>query len=209
MISITIVEDDADFIEIFSFYLKTEERFELLNIFTSAETALREIPKNPPDIVMVDIKLPGINGIDLIKQLKNQLPETQYLVCSSFHDNEIVFEALKNGASGYLLKNATVDEVRSAIIELSEGGAPMSPYIAKKVITLLQTEKRDQNDHKLTNRERQVLNLMARGLLYKEIAAALFISIDTVKNHLKSVYKKMHVQNKTEALNKFNPRNGE
>jgi len=203
MISISIVEDHKNFREIMVKFLTQQDNFDILGVYASAETAVKGLMKSPPDIAIIDIKLPGISGIDLIKKIKPSLPNTQYLVCSSHQDDETVFQALKNGASGYLLKDSSKDEIQRAILELNNGGAPMSPYIAKKIINLMQSQQSENNDYGLTNREYEVLYLMAKGLQYKELAAKLFISVDTVKNHIKSIYKKMHVQNRIEALNKF------
>jgi DNA-binding NarL/FixJ family response regulator len=125
------------------------------------------------------------------------------MICTLHQDNEFIFEALNAGASGYILKDATGDEIKTAIKDLFLGGSPMSPYIARKIINVFREKEPLENQFGLSEREQEVLKLMSKGLLYKEIAAQLFISGNTVKNHLKNIYRKLHVQNKMEAVNKF------
>ncbi|RYX89068.1 response regulator transcription factor, partial [bacterium] len=144
--------------------------------------------------------------IELIQQIKSSLPYTQFLMCTGYQNNEYVFSALKAGASGYIVKGSTSFEIQNAIIDLYNGGSPMSPYIARKVISLLH-QKNDDNSFGLSNRELEVLSHLSEGLLYKEISDKLGISQNTVKNHCKNIYKRLHVQNKVEALNKFSQYN--
>ena len=133
------------------------------------------------------------------------IPGTLYLVCTAHHDNDTVFKALQAGALGYILKDSDGDTILNAITELYNGGSPMSPYIARKVISRLQTPGKDDAEYGLTAREKEVLQQLAKGLLYKEIADWMDMSIFTVKNHLKNIYRKLQVQNKVEAVNKYKP----
>ena len=206
MIKVAIVEDNLHYRSALVALLQSSELFSLQGIYSSAEDALHEILTIQPDVAIVDIQLPGISGISLIKRLRHEMPRTQFLICTLHQDNERIFEALKAGASGYILKDATADEIRNAVRELYMGGAPMSPYIARKIISLFHQTTPDISSYGLSERELEVLKLMSDGLLYKEIATQLSISGNTVKNHLKSIYKKLHVQNKIEAINKYQSR---
>ena len=202
MISISIIEDHENYRNSLVQAIQENDQFTIIGIYTSAEEALTLLPLSPPDIAIVDIQLEDLSGIELIQQVKNKLPNTQFLMCTSFQNSENIFNALKAGASGYIVKGSSAQEIQNAIKELHEGGAPMSPYIARKVISLY--HKPETNDFGLSKRELEVLNLLSKGLLYKEISDQLNISSNTVKNHCKNIYKRLHVQNKIEALNKFN-----
>jgi DNA-binding NarL/FixJ family response regulator len=144
-----------------------------------------------------------MNGADLVRQITLQNKEVQCMICSIFDDDAFVFKALKNGALGYLLKDSTSDQIITALIELRNGGSPMSTYIARKVIGSFRTPEPTDAVSLLSDRENEVLNLISEGLIYKEIADRLFISPETVRKHVRNVYRKLHVQNKIEALNKL------
>jgi NarL family two-component system response regulator LiaR len=202
MISVSIVEDHDQYRALLVAIIDGNENFEILNVCSSAEDAILCLVQNPPDIAIIDIQLKKISGIQLIEQTKTQIPDTLFLMCTAYQNNENIFNALKAGASGYIVKGSSSDEIQKAIIELYNGGAPMSPYIAKKVINLLH-EKTAPNNFNLTDRELEVLSLLSQGLLYKEISDKLGITLNTVKNHCKNIYKRLHVQNRVEALNKF------
>ncbi|RZL58050.1 MAG: response regulator transcription factor [Pedobacter sp.] len=206
MISISIVEDHDNYRHSLVKAIEENGLFKINGIYSSAEEALINLPLNSPDIAIVDIKLKSLSGIELIQQIKAALPYTQFLMCTGYQNNEYVFSALKAGASGYIVKGSTSFEIQNAIIDLYNGGSPMSPYIARKVISLLH-QKNDDNSFGLSNRELEVLSLLSEGLLYKEISDKLSISQNTVKNHCKNIYKRLHVQNKVEALNKFSQYN--
>ena len=150
---------------------------------------------------MVDVKLPGMNGPNLIGQISHVNKNVQCIICSLYDDDAFIFSALKNGAVGYLLKDSTGDQIIAALDDVMKGGSPMSPYIARKVIASFQQSK--SLSDVLTGREQEVLNQVAEGLIYKEIGEKLFISHQTVKKHLKNIYQKLHVQNKIEAVNKM------
>jgi len=204
MIEVAIVEDNNHYRFALAKILESSNLFFLNGSYASAEEAMPNLLMYPPDIAIVDIQLPEMSGISLIRKIRHEIPKTQFLICSLHQDNEQVFEAINAGASGYILKESSPDEIRSAVKDLFMGGAPMSPYIARKIITLFQQPRQtDINVYGLSERELDVLKLLSQGLLYKEIAEKLFIADNTVKNHLKSIYKKLHVQNKIEAINKF------
>lgn len=206
MVKVSIVEDDKNFREGLVQLINNSSQFKVLDSYASAEEALKHIGQFPPDIVMVDIKLPGKSGIDFISNLKSILPDTLCLVCSYYDDNEFVFNALKNGAVGYILKDARPDEILESLDELHKGGAPMSRYIAKKVVSVFQ-EKTQHKLPELSDRENEILNLIATGMQLKEAADKLYISQLTVKCHLRNIYSKLHVTNKVAAINKLNSSN--
>lgn len=204
MITVSIVEDNDQFRSALEEIIGGQQELALTGSYTSAEKALPALTQTPPDIVIVDISLPGMRGTELIVRLKNKMPDTQFMVCSIHDDNDTIFEALKCGASGYILKDpVTTSEIVKAIHDLYNGGSPMSPFIAKKVIQSFQKPLIHDANSLLSQREKEVLELLARGLLYKEIAQQLGVGTETVKKHLKNIYQKLHVQNKIEALNKF------
>ena len=188
--------------------LTKDERFQVLASFGNAETAVEELQAWQPDIVIMDINLPGMNGIDCIRKIKTQCPKTQFIMFTIYEDDEKVFEALVAGASGYLLKKTSFEKICESLVELSEGGSPMSTQIARKVINRLRSTETTNELEVLSPRENDVLSHLAKGLLYKEIANKLNISTNTVRQHIHKIYEKLHVQNRTEAINKaFGTRN--
>ncbi|GAA4202111.1 response regulator transcription factor [Pedobacter jeongneungensis] len=205
MISVSIVEDHSLYRNSLASTILENKSFELKGVYSSAEEALEKLPNESPDIAIVDIKLSNMSGIDLVMQSREGLDKTLFLMCTGFQNDEKIFSALQAGASGYIVKGCTSAEIHEALIELYNGGAPMSPYIARKVINLVRGGQpaRPKIDLGLSERELEVLSLLSKGLLYKEISEMLFISPNTVKNHCKNIYKRLHVQNKIEALNKF------
>lgn len=207
MIKVAIVEDNDQFRKALETIITQEKDTELLGSYTSAEKALSALEQAPPDVAIVDISLPGMKGTELIVRLKDKLRHTLFMVCTIHDDNDTIFEALKCGAAGYILKDPiTAVEITKAIRDLYNGGSPMSPFIARKVIGTFQKPVINDVNALLSQREKEVLELVSQGLLYKEIALRLTISAETVKKHLKNIYQKLHVQNKVEALNKFRPR---
>ena len=204
MIKVAIVEDNDHFRTALETIVNQEKDLTLAGSYTSAEKALSALEQSSPDIAIVDISLPGMRGTELIVRLKDKIRQTQFMVCTIHDDNDTVFEALKSGASGYILKDpVTAKEIVKAIHDLYNGGSPMSPFIARKVIGAFQKPAINDVNSLLSQREKEVLELVSHGLLYKEIAIRLTISPETVKKHLKNIYQKLHVQNKVEALNKF------
>jgi DNA-binding NarL/FixJ family response regulator len=204
MIRVSIIEDNDQFRKALETIIEQIKDTTLVGSYTSAEKAMIGLLQSPPDIAIVDISLPGIRGTELIVRMKDKIRSTQFMVCTIHDDNDTIFEALKSGASGYILKDpVTVEEISKAIHDLYNGGSPMSPFIARKVIGTFQKPAIKDANSLLSLREKEVLELVAKGLMYKEIAMRLVISTETVKKHLKNIYQKLHVQNKVEALNKF------
>jgi len=204
MITVSIIEDNDQFRSGLEAIINGQQEFALMGSYASAEKAMIALPENPTDIVISDISLPGMRGTELIVRLKDRMPQTQFMVCSIHDDNDTIFEALKSGASGYILKDpVTADEIIKAIRDLYNGGSPMSPFIARKVIGSFQKSVVNDETSLLSSREKEVLELLSKGLMYKEIAERLGVTHETVKKHLKNIYQKLHVQNKIEALNKF------
>jgi DNA-binding NarL/FixJ family response regulator len=175
----------------------------VLDTFRTAEEALYDIPRLKPDIVIMDINLPGMNGIECIKQLKNKSPKTQFMMFTVYENDDKVFEALKAGASGYLLKNTGLIQLIESLKELYYGGSPMSAGIARKLVNLFKEQQKEIDSvEMLSTRENEILQLLTKGLLYKEIADKISISTNTVRQHIHNIYEKLHVQNRTEAINK-------
>ncbi len=202
-ISIAIVEDLDEVRNGLKSFLSLSEGFAVLDTFTTAEEALYDIPKLKPDIVIMDINLPGMNGIECIRQVKSKVPLTQFMMFTVYENDEKVFEALKAGASGYLLKNTGLVQLIESLKELHNGGSPMSSNIARKLVSVFrEKEKNNQPVENLSNRENEILVLLSKGLLYKEIAEQLSIATNTVRQHIHKIYEKLHVQNRTEAINK-------
>jgi DNA-binding NarL/FixJ family response regulator len=202
-IRICIVEDLKEVREGVASLLTLDERFEMLKAFSDGESAVKELPAWQPDIVIMDINLPGINGIDCIRRLRDDCPQTQFIMFTIYENDEKIFDALAAGASGYLVKKTPFSKIVDSLIELHEGGAPMSMQIARKVIESMRDEKDAERINALTGRENEVLQCLAKGLLYKEIASRLNISMGTVRQHIHNIYDKLHVHNRTEALNKI------
>lgn len=199
---VSIIEDNIPFQEALQLLVSGCEEFSLGGVYGSAEAAM-DLLQHPADIAIVDIQLPGKTGIDLIRQLRQQQCPTQFLVCSMHEEDDKIVSALENGATGYILKDGSANDIRQALLDVIKGGAPMSPYVAKRVVSFFQKPKLSDAGALLSDREQEVLQLLAKGLQYKEIASQLYISTETVKKHLKNIYQKLHVQNKVEALNKF------
>lgn len=206
MTPIIIIEDDEKIRNYLGALLAGSGEFDLHASFPNGEEATRYFEKdmgNDIEIVLTDIQLPGISGIDFIQWLKPLRPEIQFMVLSAFNETEKVFKALKAGATGYLLKNTEAAKIIEALRDLRKGGSPMSNEIARKVVNAFHHENvyRDAKES-LSDREREVLNWLSKGYSYKEIAAALFISLETVRTHIRNIYEKLHASNKKEALRK-------
>ena len=202
-ISIAIVEDLDEVRDGLLQFISLSNEFRVLDTYKTAEEALYDVPSIKPDIIIMDINLPGLNGIECMRELKTRLPKTQFMMFTVYENDEKVFEALKAGATGYLLKNTGLVQLIEALKELHNGGSPMSANIARKLVNLFQAEEKDKiSIDVLSQREKEVLQLLAKGLLYKEIAEKLSISTATVRQHIHKIYEKLHVQNRTEALNK-------
>ncbi len=204
-IRIALVEDDPELLEGMSSMLATSADVTLTGSFSSAEDFLAKALELRPDVVLMDIGLPGMSGIECVGKIKASLPSTQFLMWTTFEDDEKIFDALRAGAAGYLLKNSTLQAIIEAINDISRGGSPMSSSIARKVIESFRPKTTVLEEHNLTAREREILEWLAKGLRYKEIAARLFISTETVRKHIRNMYEKLHVQSRTDALNKVFP----
>ena len=204
MIAVSIVEDIKDVRESLQRLIESADGYLCLSTYSNAEDALRELPQVNPDIVLMDINLPGMNGIDCIRKVKALCPRMQFMMFTIFEDNEQVFDALAAGASGYLLKKTPKEKILEALRELHEGGSPMSSHIARKVVAYFHKEKEARDTAaQLSQREKEVLELLSKGFLYKEIGDKLNITPGTVAQHIHKIYDKLHVENRTEAVNKF------
>jgi DNA-binding NarL/FixJ family response regulator len=200
-ISVAIVEDDPRIRESLAVLIRGMEGFRCVGSHGNAEEAVREIPAENPDVVLMDINLPGMTGIECVHHLKAKWPNVQILMLTVYDDSEMIFDALRHGASGYIIKRTAPDKLLEAIREAHEGGSPMSPHIARKVVQYF--HRRGPATHEtdnLTDREREVLEQLAKGYLYKEIADALGIGVETVRRHLTNIYSKLHVHTRTEAV---------
>lgn len=204
-IKLVIVEDLEEVVEGLKVFLKQDPEINLVSTFRTAEAALLELPILMPDIVIMDINLPKMNGIECIKKVKAIAPSIQFMMFTVYENNDQVFEALKAGAIGYLLKKTPPKQIVEAVKELYNGGSPMSASIARKLVDIFNSTQKETVSEAasvLSPREKEVLTLLSKGLLYKEIADRLGIGFGTVRQHLYKVYEKLHVQNKTEAINK-------
>lgn len=215
-ISVCIVDDNKDIRSALEQIIQMAEGYRLAGSFSGAEEAMQTIPILKPHVVLMDINLgEGESGIDCVRELKPQNPNILFMMCTVYEEDEKIFEALTAGASGYILKKTTPVKLLEAIKELYEGGAPMSSQIARKVVTAFQHKTVPDTGAEtngmvpgkfsrvLSNRENEILELLAKGMLYKEIASFLFISQETVRKHVYHIYEKLHVNNRVEAINKF------
>ena len=206
--TVVIVEDDPALRQQFLQILATAPDIRCVGAFASAEEALKAIPSKSPDVVLMDIKLPGMSGIDCVAKLKRTVPSLQIIMVTVFEDSERIFRALKAGASGYLVKSRPPDQLLEAIRDVHAGGSPMSSHIARKVVQhfhLLDPSPKEAEN--LSPREEQVLDLLASGFIYKEIGDKLNISVETVRTYVKNICNKMHVRNRLEAVarHRFEP----
>ncbi len=205
MIKVAIVEDTADIRIALQLIISTAEDMQCESAFSSAEDAIAALPGNCADVVLMDIHLPGMNGVECVKKLSITCPQTQFLMCTVYEDDEHIFDALKAGATGYIVKKTPADKLLAAIRELHAGGSPMSAGIARRVLAAFKTPHPPQMNEEadtLTEREKEILLLLSQGLFYKEIVEKLSIGMDTVKKHCNNIYKKLHVSSRTEAVNK-------
>ncbi len=204
-ISVAIVEDDAGIREMLTRVVQRAPGLEFVASVENGEEALERLPALAPNVVVMDIQLPGMSGIECTQSLKKSIPQAQVLVFTVFGDSDQVFRALEAGASGYLLKRTARTELVEAIKQVWDGGAPMSGEVARKVVDSFRRPAPAQNPEteSLTTREEEVLALLAKGYITKEIADQLAISFDTVRFHLKHIYQKLHVRSRTEALLKY------
>jgi DNA-binding NarL/FixJ family response regulator len=204
-IRVSIVDDEADLRENIAGYVDAAKGFRCVSVHSSAEEALARLPLEKPDVVLMDINLGGMSGIECVLQLKPLMRETQVVMLTVFEDTEKIFSALAAGASGYLLKRMPPEKLLEAIREVHEGGSPMSAPIARKVVQSLQTHRPAGVDEtaELSPREREVLDGLAEGQAYKQIADKLDVSIHTVRNYIRRIYEKLHVRSSAEAVAKY------
>ena len=201
--SIAIIEDDEKVRHYLSEQIHLQMEDVRLSVFPDAETALRELTANPVDIALFDINLPGMNGIECIQRLKILHPRMQMMVLTVYDNADIIFSALKAGATSYLLKSTSPEKVIEAIYEVFMGGSPISSQIARKVIDAFALKEKTNNYYQdLSRREQEILDYLSRGFRYKEIADQLFLSIETVRTHVRNIYEKLQVNNRAEALRK-------
>lgn len=207
-ISVCVVDDNRDLRNALEEIIDMSEGFECVGTIGTAQEAIARIPVLKPDVVLMDINLGSEEtGIDCVKALKHKVPSTNFMMCTVYEENEKIFQALTAGASGYILKKTAPPQMLEAIRELYQGGAPMSSQIARKVVAAFQnkatTNDGTENLESLSNREKEILEQLSKGLMYKEIAAELFISPETVRKHVYHIYEKLHVTNRIEAVNRF------
>ncbi len=195
-ILVSIIEDDATIREGYQYLIGSTDGFKVVSSYRSFEEASRRISNDYPDVLLLDVELPGISGIDSIPKLKKILPDTYILILTVYEDEEKIFRALGNGASGYLTKNTPPEKIIDAIREVMNGGGPMSAHIARMVIASF---KRNDNTP-LTRRETELLEHIASGKSRKRIAEELFIDLETVKSHIKNIYHKLDVHSKADAI---------
>lgn len=203
-ISVSIVEDSDKLRGTLARVINRADGFRCVSDYVNAEDALKGLPQVRPDVVLMDINLPGMNGVECVRQLKQLLPQTQVMMLTVYEDTENIYNALTAGASGYMLKRTSSKELLQAIQEVYRGGSPMTMHIARKVVQSFQkTAATAQPAENLSEREQQVLDLLSRGLMYKEIADKLAISYETVHTYIRRIYEKLQVRTRTEAVAKF------
>ncbi|MFP7657008.1 response regulator [Chryseobacterium proteolyticum] len=204
-ISIAIVEDEKNYNNALKKVINYQADMKVIAQFFDGNDALHNLPLISPDVVMMDIQLQDMLGIEIIEKVRKDMPDTQFIMCTSFEDDEKLFNSLKAGAMGYLIKGESMDKILASIRDVYNGGAPMSFSIARRVLNHFEKKTTDVKEFdELTHREKEILELLSQGLLYKEIADQKCISMDTVKKHVGNIYRKLHVSNKVEAINKFN-----
>jgi DNA-binding NarL/FixJ family response regulator len=202
-IKVAIVEDDVRVRGSLARLIDSTEGFSCVSQHPSAENALVELKITRPDVVLMDINLPGMNGVDCVRKLKELLPETQIVMLTIYENTNIIFSALSAGASGYLLKKSSPEQLVEAVRDVNSGGSPMSSHIARKVVASFQQVTNPVHEYeRLSLREQEVLDCLAKGFLYREIAEQLQLSYATVHTHIRHIYEKLHVRSRTEAVTK-------
>jgi DNA-binding NarL/FixJ family response regulator len=206
--SVALVEDNTGVRESLAVLISGAPGFRCVGAYANAEVALRELPRNWPDIVLMDINLPQMSGIDCVARLKALRPDLHVLMLTVHVDSELIFKSLKAGASGYLIKQSSPAELLEAMSDVLMGGAPMTNTIARKVVMYFQQKASADETACLTKREHEILTELAKGYQYKEIADLLSINVLTVRTHIHHIYEKLHVRSRTEAVVKFLKRDG-
>ncbi len=206
-IRIALVEDDRHFANTLRCFFQLAETVNCAVVFPTAEDALREVPSLAPEVLLVDINLPQMSGVELVARLKVTCPAVLCVILTMYEETALIFDALKAGACGYLLKRTPPQEIVAAIQQVRAGGSPMSPQIARHVVSFFHTSRaNDSGLEILTEREREVLALLSKGFMYKRIADQLHISLDTVRFHLRKIYEKLQVHSRAEATMKYHGR---
>ena len=204
MINVAIVDDDREVRDGIVLLINGTQNYRCVGAYGSAQEAVDRIPELDVQVVLMDINMPHMSGIECVVRLKNLQPSLQIMMLTSFEDDEKIFQSLVAGASGYLLKKTPPAKLLEAIEEIHHGGSPMSNQIARKVVETFQSAGNASKDTVgLTQREQEILSHLAKGYRYKEIADALFISVETVRTHLRNIYEKLHVRSRTEAVLKY------
>lgn len=199
--TVSIIEDDLKFALLLKKVIESNADMACIDIYQNLKSSYTALAENVPDVVLLDVQLPDGKGSEYVDTLKKICPETHFVMCTSFEDEEYIFSSLKKGASGYIIKSDSPDKIMEAIRNVINGGAPMSSAIAKKVVSHFKNETRTLQA--LSPKENEILALLASGLFYKEIASEMNVGIDTVKKHASSIYRKLQVSNRTEAVNKY------
>jgi DNA-binding NarL/FixJ family response regulator len=211
-VTFAMVEDDAPFAAALQRYFALMKEVQCVAHHRSADVALKKITADPPDVLLVDINLPGMSGIEFVSRIKLRFPQVLCLMLTMYEESALIFDALKAGASGYLLKRTPPKEIVAAILETRTGGSPMSPEIARRVVSFFHQSQpqvppakapMDPGLEALATREREVLELLSKGFLYKEIGDQLGISAHTVNTHIRRIYEKLHVQSRSQAVAKY------
>ena len=204
-IKVAIVDDDEGIRASLAVLIRRAPNLKLTGDYANAETALKEVPRHPPDVVLMDINLPGMKGVECVRQLKATMPAVQFLMLTVYEDSESLFNSLKAGASGYLLKRTASARLLEAIRDVHAGGSPMTPQLARRVVQFFAhpADGTSSSLAGLTPGEKEFLNQLAKGYAYKEIADRMNISIDTVRSYVRTVYEKLHVHSRTDAVVKY------
>jgi DNA-binding NarL/FixJ family response regulator len=202
-LGVSIVEDDEDIRANLALLISRAAGFRLVGEYGSAEDALEQIPRAIPEVALMDINLPGLSGIECAQRLKSEVPQMQIVMLTVYEDADQIFQSLRAGASGYLLKRTAGPKILEAIRDVHSGGSPMNSHIARKVVQYFSQQPVQAGLETLSAREMEVLESLARGRLYKEIADSLAISLDTVRKHLQKIYQKLHVHSRTEAVVRY------
>ncbi|MBS1914914.1 MAG: response regulator transcription factor [Bacteroidetes bacterium] len=203
MIKVCFVEDSPVSHRALKVLMQESKKIDLVGMYSNAESFLAEYPFIRPDIVVVDLQLPGISGLDAICTIKAEFPDSRFLVLTAHEEEEMIFKALRAGAGGYILKKNSFNNIAEEIISFYEGGAPLTPLVASKIIHYFQQDKGYNLGNKLTEKEKDILKMIVDGLLYKEIASQKSISIDGIKKHVSNIYEKLQVRTRSEAIKKY------
>lgn len=208
MIKVSLIEDDPDFQQLLAASIQADPDIELVGVYGSSEEFMIWYESTPSAVVVMDIQLPGASGIECVRNMKRKYPGLLFIMCTVFEDDDSLFDSLKAGAVGYILKHKATEQIAESVRDVFRGGSPISPALARKLVMSFRkseakTLSTTYNLALLTTREKEILQLLSRGFRYKEIAAQLFISEETVRTHVRNLYEKLQVQSRTEAINKI------